>query len=285
MRQQNGTSNEAATGTRSALRRLREELLELSQPKFARELGISVALLQKLEAGEAPISDTVRRSVRETYAAELTADGVFDLSGNPYGRELVRLLRAVGESRVLRESIKEGLKKDLALLVRAAEENGSMHVLVPRLHGALRRIADDLQLTGVLEGFRERAATVSAGEIRAWERTAPLRRKHDLLKRRIERLEVSGRTIPRREQQLSRLRQEAAELEQKIEERKQNVDVRGRRKLLYHWIGGEAVIIPPSIPNSHRYPVSEPQREFLHWWDDYRKYVMDLCNPPPTEEE
>ncbi len=263
------------------MRRLRADLLQISQAQFAREVGISLPLVKKLEAGETPLSDFVRQSVRAAYAAELTSDGVFDLSGKPYERELGGLLREVGQSRVLGDMLLEGQKKDLELLRRAAEAKNSLHLLTSRYHSAIRRIADDLQLTEVMERMQKDTATVSAGEIRAWERTAPLRRKHDLLCRRIERLAM----LLGKKRQLSKLRKQAAKLAREIEERKRRSNVAGRRKLLYHWIGGKPVIIPPSAPNSHRYPASHPQREFCHWWDDYVKHLGDLCNPPDAGEE
>ncbi len=268
-----------------ALKRLREELLQLSQVRFARELGISFALVQKLEAGETSLSGSVRQSVHDTYAAELRSGAVVDLSGNPYRRELVGLLRDHGRSKVVEQSLLGGIKKDLELLLLAAAADGVTHALVSRIHRAIARIADDLQLTVKMEQMQKEIATVSAGEIRAWERTAPWRRKHDLLCRRIERLEVAGVKGRQQEQKLNTLRQEAAKLALEIEERKKRINVRGRRKLIHHWIGGQPVKIPPSVSNSHRYPVSQPSREFCHWWDDYFKGVCDLSNPPPDPGE
>src|SRR5947209_5533678 len=112
----------------AALRRLRADLLQISQAQFAREAGFSLPLVKKLEAGETPLSDSVRRSLRAAYAAELTSDGVFDLAGNPYERGLGRLLREVGQSRVVGDMLLEGQKKDLELLRRAAEAKNSLHL-------------------------------------------------------------------------------------------------------------------------------------------------------------
>lgn len=265
-----------------ALRELRAAV-RVSQAQFATMLGVSLPLCQKLEAGQKPLSSAVRQRVREIYGAVLEKGRLADLSGSTYRREFYDRVRGIGGSKIFFENVLEGAKEDLERLLRAARSRQCLNGVLPRLHDFLARAADELGLRELLDSAED-AGTVTAGEIRAWERARPFRARKERLLGRLEKLQrqaaQKARPAARLTREVAELEKAVSELDERIAETCRKVQVRGRRKTIYRQLGGKFILIPPSVPDSRRYSLGTDSRPPGRWWEEYLLELRSIAETP-----
>ena len=263
-----------------ALRKLRAAV-GMSQAEFARHLGISLPLCQKMEAGEKPIAAVVRERVREIYGGVLEKRRVTDVSGSVYRPEFFDRVRGISDSKIFFENVLQGAKQDLERLLRAARDRRRLNAFLPRLHDFCDRAADELGLRELLEAA-DQAGTVTAGEIRAWERARPLRARKERLLSQLQKLQLraAGKATEASTRQIAKLEKSVVEMDDRIAETCRKVQVRGRRKTIYRQLGGQFVLISPRVPDSKRYSLGIESRQRGGWWHDYLRELRSVAETP-----
>ena len=253
----------------------------MAQAEFAKHLGISLALCQKMEAGEKPISAVVRERVREIYGGVLQKRRVADLSGSVYRREFFDRVRGIGDSKIFFENVLAGAKQDLDGLLRAARDRKRLNSFLPRLQDFCARAAEELGLRELLES-NDQAGTVTAGEIRAWERARPLRARKERLLGQLQKLQLraAGKSTKALTREIAKLEKSVLEMDDRIAETCRKVQVRGRRKTIYRQLGGQFVLISPRVPDSKRYNLGAESRQRGGWWDYYLRELRSVAETP-----
>ncbi len=246
----------------SLVRTLRESL-GLSGVQFAASLNVSLPLLRKVERGELKASPLLKKRLLEVYGVDISRRELRTKVGTQFTPEFFESRRRILEDPLTQKNILEGLKNDVELLVRAAGNTGVLHSLAPRLHECLFLAAKDLQLFPQIESVRQAANTVSAGEIRAYERTSALRQRRRRLLDKLDRLEQSSGRKHVKESVATRAK--IADLDKRIREGMERINVRGRRKTIYRSFNKQVVIISPRVPNNTMYE-NPLYPEFGVWW-------------------
>ena len=270
--------SEIRTADGEALLKLRN-LLRLTQERLASELEISVQLERSLEGGKLPLSAAVRQRVFDLYGVRVEGGQLLDETGQPYSAEVFDRRCSTAAAAVGGEHLWQAVQRDLLLLLNAAREERKLYVLLPRLRRFLVQAREQVQLSEAVEALRSR--TVTAGEIRANERSQPLQRR---LRRLLAR-EDAQLQLPEEKQdagQLAQVRTKIAETQRQIAAVRSRTQVSGRRKTIHRVLNGQTVTVKPNDRNDKTFTVSSPA--FAAWWDSYRLALSDAAGQHGPED-